>query len=437
MGSEEIKNLGNREGWGFVGVYGQKVFGEQRGAKVRAAMVLSFSKPIKEKVKKPAKVEGGSRFEVHSAGFTVGNFAKIMINNEDVPTCKHKDNYCRGLNVVVADPFTHKVLHAKSYDTFASAKASAAFLADAKDFPEGAIVLAAVKDEASKNLSGKAKAFFSKLGSQHVNALAYRNSWAFIGVMGQQAYTEERSATDAIGTGAILGYAKKVTHTKKVTKITGGSKIEAHSAGFLHGNYARVLINEKEVFTNKDAGRGINIVALDFENHKVVFKGSYDTYADPNASVKMIADFKDKLPQYCIVVAAAKDEASSKLSKEVKGLFRDLGSKNISNLKFREGWAFIGVRGVKKSTEKRGNTAGVAMVIGYGKITKKEVRKEVRTKVEPVKGGSRIEVQSAGFKHGNFATINIQGQMIVNHDSGKRGLNVVALEPFKHELILN
>jgi hypothetical protein len=328
MGSEEIKNLGNREGWGFVGVYGQKVFGEQRGAKVRAAMTLSYSKAVKEKVKKPEKVEGGSRFEVHSAGKLVGDFAKIMVNNEEISTCKVKDNKgCRGINVVAADPFNHKVLMAKSYDTFASTDASSAFLADVKALPEGSIILTAVRDEASRKMSGKVRAFFSKLGSQQINALGFRQSWAFIGVLGQEAYTEELSETDAIGTGAILGYAKKVQHTKKVTKITGGSKIEVYSAGKEHGDYARVLVNEKEVFTAKEAGRGINLVALDFETHKLVYSAKYDTFGDGKASAKLVNDFKEKLPEFCIVVVGVKDEASKRLSKEAKGLFKELGSK--------------------------------------------------------------------------------------------------------------
>jgi hypothetical protein len=198
---------------------------------------------------------------------------------------------------------------AKSYDTWANDNASADFLKDVNALPEGAIVLTAVKDEASKKLSAKAKKFFEKMGSQQVDALGMRNSWAFIGVKGQEAFTEERSESEAIGTGAILGYAKKVKHYKKHTKITGGSKIEVHSAGYKHGNYARVLVNEKEVFTNKDAGRGINLVALDFETHKVIFTGKYDTHGDGKASDRLLADFKDKLPQICIVVAGVKDEA--------------------------------------------------------------------------------------------------------------------------------
>ena len=75
------------------------------------------------------------------------------------------------------------------------------------------------------------------------------------------------------------------------------------------------------------------------------------------------------------------------------------------------------------------------MIIGYGKITRKEVRKEIKVKHEKVKGGSRIEVQSAGAQHGNFVTINVAGKMLVTREKGGRGLNVVALDPFKHEVL--
>jgi hypothetical protein len=94
-------------------------------------MTLSFSKPVKEKVKYPAKVKGASRFEVHSAGYKFGNYAKIMINNDVISTSK-SENGGRGINLVVADAFTHKVVLAKSYDTYASAKASDELLKDVK-----------------------------------------------------------------------------------------------------------------------------------------------------------------------------------------------------------------------------------------------------------------------------------------------------------------
>jgi len=51
---------------------------------------------------------------------------------------------------------------------------------------------------------------------------------------------------------------------KRVVKVSGGSKIEVHSAGFKDGNFALVMVNDKEVLTKKESKRGINLVALDF-----------------------------------------------------------------------------------------------------------------------------------------------------------------------------
>lgn len=218
-----------------------------------------------------------------------------MINNEVIKTCD-RENGCRGLNVVAADAFTHKVLFAKSYDTFASDKAADALLKDLTATPEGTVLLVSVRDEASRRLNSNVKKFFSKMGSSAINTLAHRHSWAFIGVRGQEAFTEETNVNEPVGTGAILGYAKTVKKYKKVTKITGGSKIEVHSAGYINGNVARVLVNEKEVLSNKESSRGINVAILDFETHKVVFKATYDTMGDGRATQKLLSDFKEKVP---------------------------------------------------------------------------------------------------------------------------------------------
>jgi len=160
----------------------------------------------------------------------------------------------------------------------------------------GTIFLVSVKDSASNNMTEKLKDFFAHMGSSHANALGFRHSWAFIGVKGQEAFTEERSEDEPVGTGAILGYARKVKHYKKHTKITGGSKIEVHSAGYNEGSIARVLINEKEIYANSVAKRGINIVALDFETHKKVFEAAYDTFKSAAEADRFVADFKEKIP---------------------------------------------------------------------------------------------------------------------------------------------
>jgi len=247
-------------------------------------------------------------------------------------------------------------------------------------------------------------------------------------------------------------------------KVEGGSKIEVHSAGFTDGNYALVKVNEKEMLTREEAKRGFNMVALDFETHKLIHKKSYDTYGDEAASAALLEDLKN-LPNFSVIIVGIKDEGSRKLSKDVKGFFKEMGSKEVKHIAFREGWAFIGIKGLKgKMTEKRGMAVGTGQILGYGKITKKvvtkrvkkstsskttkttttkssssetETKKVVKQVAEKVKGGSRLEVQSAGFKGGNYAIVNVAGKMHVSKETAKNGINVVALDATTHKLILN
>lgn len=71
----------------------------------------------------------------------------------------------------------------------------------------------------------------------------------------------------------------------------------------------------------------MNIVALDFETHKVIHKKTYDTNGDKGASAELLKDMTTTLPTYCIIVAGVRDEAASNLSKEVKAFFKTMGSK--------------------------------------------------------------------------------------------------------------
>jgi len=52
-----------------------------------------------------------------------------------------------------------------------------------------------------------------------------------------------------------------------------------------------------------------------------------------------------------------------------------MGSKEAKNLGMREAWAFIGIKGMKKTSEKRGDKADASLILGYGKIVKRTVRK--------------------------------------------------------------
>lgn len=53
------------------------------------------------------------------------------------------------------------------------------------------------------------------------------------------------------------------------------------------------------------------------------------------------------------MIVAVKDEGSKQFSKEARSLFENIGSKEVTQLAYREGWGFIGVKGQKQFVEKR------------------------------------------------------------------------------------
>jgi len=141
--------------------------------------------------------------------------------------------------------------------------------------------------------------------------------------------------------------------------------------------------------SRESAKRGLNVVALEPFKHEIILNEVYDTFGDSNASKKFVKHFK-KLPTGAIVVIGVKDDASKKLSGDAKAVIAALGSSEIENLGFRQGFAFIGVKGQKKYLEKRGEAVGTGAILSYATVERK---RETRSRVE---GGSSIEVVSAG-----------------------------------------
>jgi hypothetical protein len=210
----------------------------------------------------------------------------------------------------------------------------------------------------------------------------------------------------------IIGYGKitrkevrKEVRTK-VSKVKGGSRIEVQSAGFSHGNFATINVAGKMLVSAETAKRGLNFVALDPFKHEVIANDSYDTYGDAKAAARFVKDFH-KLPKGAVIAIGVKDEASKRLSGEAKELIKALGSQEIQSLKFREGFAFIGVKGQVKFLEKRGDIVGTGAILSYAVVERKKTQ---RTKTE---NGSSIEVVSAGGKDGNVGKIMINDRQIL------------------------
>ena len=116
-----------------------------------------------------------------SAGFVSGNFATIQVGDLMIDLCTEVNCPTRGMNMVVLDPNSGKIVLMNTFDTHES---SAEFAAALAKLIKGSIVVVSVKDEASKNLSWEVKEFFEKMGSTEIRYLGWRESWAFIGVLG-------------------------------------------------------------------------------------------------------------------------------------------------------------------------------------------------------------------------------------------------------------
>merc|ERR1712167_205854 len=95
--------------------------------------------------------------------------------------------------------------------------------------------------------------------------LGFKQGWGFLGVKGLRRSGEDTGATVEFGT--VMGYTKIVQRRRTVQKVQGGSKIQALSQGYKHGNVARILINDKDVIKG---GRGFNLVVLAGKDHEVI-----------------------------------------------------------------------------------------------------------------------------------------------------------------------
>jgi phosphotransferase system HPr-like phosphotransfer protein len=215
-----------------------------------------------------------------------------------------------------------------------------------------------------------------------------------------------------VQTAMIIGYGKitrkevRKEVRQKVEPVKGGSRIEVQSAGFKHGNFATINIQGEMLVNHDSSQRGLNVVALDPFKHELLLNSAYDTYGDAKASGRFVKDFK-KLPKGAVIVIGVKDDASKRLSGEAKEVIKSLGSEEILNLGFKQGFAFIGVKGQIKFLEKRGDIVGTGAILSYAVVERK---RQTRTKVD---GGSSIEIISAGAKDGNLGKIMLNGKEVL------------------------
>jgi hypothetical protein len=126
----------------------------------------------------PVSSLGEPSIVAYSAGSEAGDFAHIFVNGVDQSLNQ------RGYNIVVLNPQTLAVEARAAFDTFASAENSAQLAQFIAQIANGKIVAAAVRDEASLNLTEEAVNALRSMGAKEDLRGKFRGSHAVIGVKG-------------------------------------------------------------------------------------------------------------------------------------------------------------------------------------------------------------------------------------------------------------
>ncbi|XP_023933414.1 cell surface hyaluronidase [Lingula anatina] len=139
---------------------------------------------------------------------------------------------------------------------------------------------------------------------------------------------------------------------KKFIGVTKGGTLEIHGKaktawtflqGHLTGPLAEGAVNDPWV------SRGLNVRVIDRLSGNTTERQAFDTYYDQTASQRLV-DFLKKQKNGDIIVILAVDEASTKLSKDAKDFLTNMGSKEIGNLRYRDPWTFITIKGTPSET---------------------------------------------------------------------------------------
>jgi len=179
----------------------------QMSSVIGAATAQPAAPPSVARPSKPTPKPGKTAVKVVSAGHAHGNAADFFVDNVQVPIMLGTAGR-RGLNVVVIDPNTGRVLSGRSYDIWGNARdENQRLTADLNALPEGHVALAALKDSGMENIESSSLAALRRFGAEIEGRLAEREAYALIGVKDGEALAERNSRERMLLLEATLPFA--------------------------------------------------------------------------------------------------------------------------------------------------------------------------------------------------------------------------------------
>ncbi|CAM9850594.1 unnamed protein product [Rangifer tarandus platyrhynchus] len=96
-----------------------------------------------------------------------------------------------------------------------------------------------------------------------------------------------------------------------------------------------------------NVGRGLNIVLVDGTTGVVLKQKCFDMYS---GDASLLAKFLKEISEQMLVLVASYDDPGTKMNKEIRELFSNLGSTHVMQLGFRDSWVFLGAQNFKSKS---------------------------------------------------------------------------------------
>ncbi len=137
--------------------------------------------------------------------------------------------------------------------------------------------------------------------------------------------------------------------------------LQVESAGYADGDYARITVNNVPV---AEQHRGHNLVVMKPNTGQIVTYRSFDTWASQQEA-NALAYFINGLENGIYVLIAIKDDGSLNMTEKAYQALESIGSKLCRQVRFRDSWATIGIKGAPIGTVEEQHvpaTQGIATV---------------------------------------------------------------------------
>ncbi|KAH8551679.1 glycosyl hydrolases family 15-domain-containing protein [Umbelopsis sp. PMI_123] len=122
--------------------------------------------------------------------------------------------------------------------------------------------------------------------------------------------------------------------------------VKAQSGGFLSGNFSLIELNGNALSAGS---RGLNLCVIDPVEKIILERVCFDTHISEDES-EDLAKFIDWVDTGMVVIAVVKDDFTEHLTANARAAIESLGSATIQNVKYRDSFALIGVKGADKGT---------------------------------------------------------------------------------------